>query len=161
MSAGVAFIAVLLASGCTTTTTVFRQPRQIVIPRNSTDARIVQRLDSLLREKAWSVSQETTPTLLCHKQVDYVLGGMLLTLRIELTESELLLTYHGVYTRATPGMIGDIEYQSDGVTHRGTFGNRERLYFDEDHCTEAVCSIIRSATNGVRAINGVEKRERD
>lgn len=157
---GVIITAALFGSGCAVTTH-FRHPRTISVLRNDTDTSVVQRLDSLLREKAWFVQRSETE-FLCHKNVDYALGDLLLTLQIELTESELLITYFGVYKVFWPlSYAGDIEYQALGVMHRGTFGNRERLYFDEDHCTEAVCSMIRSATNGVRAINGVDKREWD
>ena len=158
---GVVMTAALLVSGCAVTTH-FRHPRTISVLRNDTDASVVQRLDSLLREKAWFVQRSETE-LICHKNVDYALGNLLLTLKIELAVSEILLTYHGVYHSATPtaflGYVGDIEYQVSGVLHRGNVGNGERLYFDEDHCTEAVCSMIRSATNGIRKINGIDVRE--
>ena len=157
---GVVMTAALLVSGCAVTTHS-RHPRTISVLRNDTDANVVQRLDSLLREKAWFVQRSETE-FICHKNVDYALGDLLLTLQIELTESELLVTYFGVYKAFWPlSYPGDIEYQALGVMHRGTFGNSERHYFDEDHCTEAVCSMIRSATNGIRKVNGIDVREWD
>ena len=156
--AGIAMIAALLGNGCVTH---FRHPRPISVLKNGADARVIQQLDSLLHEKAWVVQRSTTE-FLCQKEVDYELGNLFLTLRIELTETELLLTYFGVYKMSSfLSYPGNIEYQALGVMHRGNFSSSERLYFDEDNCTVAVCSMIRSATNGIRKVNGIDVREWD